>query len=327
MIQRATPPRDALNSLPLAPLVSVIVPSYNHERYVAQAIRSVLAQDVSVEYEVIAIDDGSSDHSRTILEDCLRDHPRARLIVQENRGISATFNRGLELARGEWVAYCCSDDRWHPQHLKVALARLAEQREAIACFGPARLIDADGAERRDSRLFEDPAVPDLFRRLLRDGNSLCFVAAVFRRGEALAVGGFDEALGMLQDYDLWLKLLQRGCCVATSEVTVDFRWHGENASGERASIQKRRDHIRILERALQSFPVLASEPALRARVVARLISAHRRLARRTPDWTEKLHHLRQAHRLGTPVWRLGLELLQGPPGWPRREKRRGKDRL
>lgn len=295
-----------------APLVSAIVPSYNHARWVEGALRSVLAQR-GLEpgaLEVVVVDDGSRDESPAILQRLAAEEPRIRLELRQNQGISATFNRGLELARGTWAAYCCSDDRWDEDHLQRALAALARDPAAVVSYGRARLLDGAGQAQAGERIFAEFQEREPLRRLLEEGNGLCFVAAVFRREAALAAGGFDPGLVVLQDYDLWLKLARAGPAVHVLEPTVGFRWDGENASGPRATVQKRLDLIRVLERALVELPELQRDAALRAAVEERLRHSHLRVARRLPERARRREHLRAARRLGAPVWRYWTEMLR-----------------
>lgn len=295
-----------------APFVSAIVPSYNHARYVEGAVRSVLAQrGLDRPLEVVVIDDGSKDGSPELLTRLAAEDPRIRLELRANQGISATFNRGLELATGEWVAYCCSDDRWQPDHLARAFAALERDPAAVVSYGRARLIDAADQPTSGEQLFaEDLTEREPLRRLLREGNGLCFVGAVFRRAAALEAGGFDPGLVVLQDYDLWLKLARAGPAVHVLEPTVDFRWDGENASGPRATIQKRLDAIRVLERVLETWAEVQQDAELRVGVAARLVKSHVRVARRLPDRAQRREHLRAARRLGLPAFGYWLELAR-----------------
>ena len=114
--------QSSLPSITTEPvLVSVVLPAYNHEAYIAQAIDSALAQ--SVDLELIVIDDGSRDRTADII--AAYDDPRIRFVRQANAGSHATINRGIAMARGRYVAILNSDDRFHPERLArlVALAR------------------------------------------------------------------------------------------------------------------------------------------------------------------------------------------------------------
>ncbi len=212
------------------PRVSVLVPSYDHEEFVVAAVRSVLDQ-TGVTVEVVAIDDGSRDGSlarlRTISD------PRLHVLAQENRGLSRTLNRGLELARGRWVKMLPSDDLLEPGALARQVAQ-AEAASAVAVFCLPTVVDVA------NRPLADPAPQAWFDleasdtgallRALIARNPLCAPGALFDRAVALEVGGFDPSLRIAQDYDLWLRLLARGEGRLLPERLVRVRWHGANQS-------------------------------------------------------------------------------------------------
>lgn len=210
--------------------VSVIVPSYDHERFVAAAVESALAQ-ASVKVEVVAIDDGSTDDSAARLE-AIRD-PRLRVLRQENRGLSRTLNRGLEEARGSFVKFLPSDDLLEPDALAAQVA-LAESKKCSLVFCRPTVVDAD------DRPLDDPAPQAWFdlhaedrRSILRAAvprNPLCAPSALFERALAQRVGGFDPSLRVAQDYDLWLRLLPHTEAVVEPARRVRVRWHGDNQS-------------------------------------------------------------------------------------------------
>lgn len=213
-----------------APLVTVLVPSYEHERFVVAAVRSALEQG-GVALEVIAIDDGSSDSSLELLR-ALGD-PRLTVLGHENRGLSRTLNRGLEAARGRWVKMLPSDDLLEPDALSRQVA-VAQQEDLAVLFSLPSVVDAD------DRPVDDPAPQawfdieasdsDALLRALIPRNPLCAPAALFDRQLALEVGGFDPSLRVAQDYDLWLKLLPRARARLLAERLVRVRWHGANQS-------------------------------------------------------------------------------------------------
>ena len=125
------------------PKVSVIIPAYNHERYVGEAIRSVLDQTYR-EFELIIINDGSTDSTET---EILRfNDDRIRYYSQENRGLSATLNRGIELARGEFFNFLPSDDVFYPEKLEVQLRVFEGNPDLGVVFSYPQLVDAQGKE-------------------------------------------------------------------------------------------------------------------------------------------------------------------------------------
>jgi glycosyltransferase involved in cell wall biosynthesis len=265
------------------PLVTAVVTSYNHERYLRGALESALAQDVP-DLEVIAIDDASSDGSPRILDDFARD-PRLRIERhRENQGVSRVFNRGLALARGTWVAYLGSDDFWLPGHLSGALAALTGSDLAL-CYGRVRVVDAEGRDVEGEDLFGSAPDPEFLSALLRRSNFVPFISVVVRRDVALEVGGFDENLVALQDYDLWLRIAARHPTRFLDRTSGAFRWDGGNTSGRSAlnSVRLRRDLARILEHWLAERADDVRRVGAESAVRSRLASTYLRLGRREPD--------------------------------------------
>jgi glycosyltransferase involved in cell wall biosynthesis len=280
------------------PLVTAIVTSYNHERYLRRAMESALAQDVD-DLEVLVIDDASTDGSRDILES-FAGGPRLRIeLNRQNLGISRVFNRGLALARGTYVAYLGSDDFWLPGHLAGALAALRGTDLAL-CYGRVRLIDADDRDVTASEQFFGSA-PDaeFFYALLRRSNFVPFISVVMRRDIALACGGFDEVIETLQDYDLWIRIAAHHPVRFLDRTTAAFRWDGRNTSSPSAenSIRLRRELGRILERLLvenvEELRRIGVEPAVRRR----LSRNWRRLGKRTNDPAEAARWFRRSLEL------------------------------
>lgn len=125
------------------PLVSVIVPSYNHSKYLRTCIESILNQSYK-HIELIVIDDGSSDDSFNILLD-LNKTNQFKLVRQENRGLAATLNRGVsELATGEFISICASDDYWHFDKIEKLVNFLRENPSFPMCFSRTTFVDENG---------------------------------------------------------------------------------------------------------------------------------------------------------------------------------------
>src|SRR6267143_1280624 len=109
------------------PLISVIIPTYNRERFVIKAIDSILNQTVK-DYEIIVIDDGSTDGTRTALEAYSK---KIRYIYQENAGVSSARNAGIKKAQGEWMAFLDSDDEWTKDYLSTQMAHIRKYPHAV----------------------------------------------------------------------------------------------------------------------------------------------------------------------------------------------------
>ncbi|HNU09464.1 MAG TPA: glycosyltransferase family A protein, partial [Pyrinomonadaceae bacterium] len=123
------------------PDVTVVVPSYNHARFVERTLRSIFAQTLAPK-NLIVIDDGSKDESVAVIEQTLRDCPFAsELIVRENRGLCATLNEALSKTDSEYFAYISSDDLWFPGFLSSRSRMLNERPKAVLAYGYSFLID------------------------------------------------------------------------------------------------------------------------------------------------------------------------------------------
>jgi GT2 family glycosyltransferase len=181
-----------------APAVSIVVPTYQRRALVRRAVASVLAQ-TRAQFEVIVVDDGSTDGTREALADL---DERVRCVWQPNRGVAAARNVGIGLARAPIVAFLDSDNTWLPDHLETITAVLERFPRAVLVSTCPRGVIAgrDAVER--ARLVE--VLPDAV-------GQVGFISGVAVRRAALeAVGRFDERLRVGEDRDLWLQLSLRG---------------------------------------------------------------------------------------------------------------------
>lgn len=187
-----------------APLVSVVVPAHNAERTIGEALASVAAQTFT-DFELIVCDDGSSDGTRTIVESCIRDHGlvRSQVLKLAHCGPAEARNRGIQAARGEFVAFLDDDDSWHPEKLERCIEALLTPLDVV-CHDESWL-DEDGSARRRrySELYDRSLKPLVsFMR----NNPFSTSAVVVRRTHLLEAGPFDSSLPSAEDYDLWIRL-------------------------------------------------------------------------------------------------------------------------
>jgi glycosyltransferase involved in cell wall biosynthesis len=180
------------------PLVSVIIPTYNRGWILKEAVESVLSQTYE-NYELIVVDDGSTDNTRLLL----RSFKDIRLVSQENKGVSAARNRGIEAATGDYLAFLDSDDLWLPEKLDSQMAFFHAHPDAMICqtqetwIRNGRRINPKKRHYKASGMF--------FERSLE----LCLVspsAVVIKKDLLGRVGQFDEDLPACEDYDLWLRI-------------------------------------------------------------------------------------------------------------------------
>lgn len=228
-----------------APTVSVIMPSYNHERFVASAIRSVLEQTFT-DFELIIVDDGSADDSAKIIKTF--EDPRIRAVFfEKNRGAAAATNKAVSLARGNYIALCNSDDRWVKNKLDAQLSIFKEQPNLAATFSDVIWIDDRGVPLDKSRVSFSTK---LFRRknrsrhewlhdLIVNGNCLCHPSVMIRRESLNQTGPYDDRLRQLPDFQKWIALVQFGEIFVSPEQLVKFRIHDSNTSAVKPDTSRR----------------------------------------------------------------------------------------
>lgn len=189
----------------LPPVVSVLLASYNHEKYVEAAVRSVLSQK-GVAFELIVLDDGSKDKSPDILEK-LAEEFKFRYIHRENKGVIATLNEMLELARGKFFCTFSSDDIMPPDRLRKQSDYLLSHPNAVACFGQVKPMSEDGVVSEQVNPAYMKAVPEIrFEEFLLGLKPLHGCAEMFVTDAVRRLGGYDTRF-FFEDYPLYLKVL------------------------------------------------------------------------------------------------------------------------
>ena len=182
----------------LSPCVSVIIPTYNRWSMLREAVESVLAQTFT-DFELIVVDDGSTDESEVKLH---RLGAPIRVIRQPRRGVAAARNLGVSAANGRYLAFLDSDDLWLPEKLAAQTGFMEEHPEVGIC--QTEEIWIRGGARVNPKARHRKPSGDIFKRSLE----LCLVspsAVMITRALFHKVGGFDEALPVCEDYDLWLR--------------------------------------------------------------------------------------------------------------------------
>lgn len=193
-----------------APLVSVVIPAYNCSRFIAAAVRSVLAQTLSP-FEIVVVNDGSPDTPE--LEAALQPYlPRLRYLKQENRGPSAARNRGVREAVGRFVAFLDSDDVWLPHHLADQMRHLEAGDLGLVYANNSQIDDEGYAHSAFDRVRQDG--PVTLESLLAERCTVNTSSVVVLRDALLSAGLFDEEMRRCEDFDLWLRLARNGVRMA-----------------------------------------------------------------------------------------------------------------
>jgi glycosyltransferase involved in cell wall biosynthesis len=216
-----------------SPLVSIIMPSYNHASYVAAAAASVLAQTVD-DLELIAIDDGSSDGSPAILADLAARDPRIRLLARANNGAPASINEGIARSRGKWIGIINSDDCYDARRLETMLKAVEDARAAWA-FSRVEFIDGSGkpAPSDTTQWYRDLQAdiwnwPSVGFSLLKHNATITTGNLFFSRALFDAVGPFRE-LVLVHDWDFALRALRYAEPVYVDHDLYCYRFHHQNS--------------------------------------------------------------------------------------------------
>jgi glycosyltransferase involved in cell wall biosynthesis len=203
--------------------VAVIIPTYNHARYLAGALDSAFGQS-SPPHEVIVVDDGSSDDPAKVVHA----YPAARLIRQDNQGLAAARNTGWRTSVSERLVFLDADDRLKPDAIARNLALFAAHPHCGMVYGAYCDVFTDTGEERNVAVREPG--PDAFASFLR-GNCIGMHATVMYSRAALeALGGFDPSLRACEDYDLYLRLAQRYPIACHPAVIAEYVRHDANMS-------------------------------------------------------------------------------------------------
>ena len=183
--------------------IAVVIPTHNHADLVTEAVDSVLAQTEAAS-EIIVVDDGSTDDTRDKLRRYSSD---IKYVYQPNRGLSAARNRGIAECQAEWVAFLDADDLWMPHKLKEQLPLIEAAPDDVMCIHSRSLIMGPNYQ------VLSPLPPRKGELLLQDlakRNHVAVLTAVVRTDIILELGGFDENLTALEDWDLWLRIAAAG---------------------------------------------------------------------------------------------------------------------
>ncbi len=234
------------------PRVSVVIPTYNQASFLGEAVGSALAQTYR-DFEVIVIDDGSTDNTPEVASSF---PPAVRYFRQENRGISAARNRGIELANGEYLAFLDSDDILLENALEKSVAFMDQHPEAGFCYGQVYSIDEKGRPMRLSRLRGARAScirdgREQIARMLWRGD-IAPSAVLARRSCVEEAGLFNTNVHMGEDVDMWLRLAMRYAVGYLAEPVAKYRVNPQSITAQSSFEANKRSHTAFVQRALEA---------------------------------------------------------------------------
>lgn len=240
------------------PLVSVVIPAYNAERFISRTLESVLAQSYS-HLEVLVINDGSTDCTATIVEWFAQQDTRIRLFTQPNTGVAAARNLAIRQAHGQFVAVIDADDLWYPDQITQQVACFCKSPDTVGLVY-SWSIDIDEQDRPLSGIHAAEITGNVHPTLLCHnflGNASC---TMMRRSSLMQVGGYDEqfqaqnAYGC-EDWDLYLRIAEEYEFGVVPEFLVGYRklQHSMSYDYDRMA----RSHALMLKRVQQRHPQLS----------------------------------------------------------------------
>jgi glycosyltransferase involved in cell wall biosynthesis len=244
-----------------APSLSVLMPVYNAERYLAKAVESILAQTFTG-FEFIIIEDGSTDGSRAILEQYSRRDDRIRLVCRPNTGLTIALNEALGLANAELIARMDADDISLPRRFELQVDYLRHHPECVVVGSSVLLIDSDGDSIRPFAVHCEHEDIDA-AHLCGLGGTIVHPAALMRRDPVVEMGGYRPEMEPAEDLDLFLRLAERGRLANLPDTLLKYRRHASSVGYRRREEQRRAVDRVVREASLrrgQEIP--RSQPAV-----------------------------------------------------------------
>lgn len=214
-----------------APLVSVVMPTYNRLHYMRWAVASVCAQTLA-DWELIVVDDGSDEDTRRYL----RSLSDARISVAfcEHTGMPAVCrNRGIARALGRYVAFLDSDDAWAAEKLQRQVALMQSSPGKRWSYTAVRRIDADGREIHARSVPFVPHEGSILEQVLRIDAQIATPAVMAELEFVREIGGFDETMRFVQDYELWARMALHSAVAVDAAPLADVRSHAEHFTSDR----------------------------------------------------------------------------------------------
>ena len=232
-------------------LVSVVMSVFNGERFLGEAVESILAQSFA-DFELIVINDGSSDASGKILDTFRKQDPRVCVYEQENKGLVESLNRGCSLAQGRYIARMDADDIAIPERLALQVGFMEESPTVGVLGGAVQIVNKAGKGLTISR---NPSSDHDIRAALLHGSPFWHPTVLMRKDALDKVGGYRKAFVEAEDYDLWLRLAEHYQLRNLDSVLLKYRLHPFQVS--------------VTKRKQQVLSSLAARAAADARIAGR----------------------------------------------------------
>ena len=243
------------------PLVSVIIPAYNHEKYIIDCLKSVINQTYS-NIEIIVINDGSTDSTERVIKEFINStNNDINFISKRNEGICKTLNKGLNIAKGKYISYLASDDMFAPQMIEKQVKFMENNKSIGLVCTDAYFIDIDKITNKKYTSYK-PIIKKCFKKgiqnkdifeVLLTGNIILALTTLIKKECFEVLGPFDENL-IFEDYDMWVRITKEYPIGFIDEPLGYYRIHDLNFSNKNLLVYLRTT-IRILQKQFSEEPI------------------------------------------------------------------------
>jgi len=231
----------------MTPVISIIIPVYNGERFLAETIRSAANQTFR-DLEILIINDGSTDKTLELAQGSGDD--RVKVFSFPHAGLSTSRNQGIRLAQGEYLAFLDADDLWSADKLEAQLLELRDHPNAAVAYSWVDLIDSEG---RYLRPFMRPFHKgNVYEKLLFDDFIIGGSNVLIRRRALKKTGFFDEALGAAEDHDVWIRLAKDFEFVLVPKVQLFYRQSDGAMSSD--LLKQMEGNLKVIDKAFSVAP-------------------------------------------------------------------------
>jgi glycosyltransferase involved in cell wall biosynthesis len=291
------------------PKVSIVIPFFNAIKYLPETIETVFKQTYS-DYEVVIVNDGSTEDIEGWVKKL--NHPKVRLINQENKGCSEARNTGIRQSSGDYIAFLDADDLWHPTKLEKQVRVLDEHPETGLVYTWSDLIDEQG--RRTGRTARPTAEGKVWENLIEENLVGGGSVPLIRRGCLEASGLFDQNLvSFLEDWDLWLRLALLTEFRVVPEALMYYRQLDSSSSMNWSKMEK--SFQIMIEKAFAIAPAALQYKRARSYGLVNLYLAWKPIKSLVPSPSTSLSFQRKAIAYYPQIifkqefWRLSLSIL------------------
>lgn len=241
-------------------LVSVVIPAYNAAEWIAETLDSVL-QQTHKDLEIVVVDDGSTDRTIEVAEECLKKGAVPyRILSQPNKSAAAARNRGWQVARGSWIQFLDADDLLHPQKLELQIAESSRRPEADVIYSDwQRLVWTSAGWSRHEEIRVTEIGRDPLADVLSDKNFLQLGSQIFRASVLRFVGGFDSAHVPVEDVGLCVKIAMARGSFVKAHSTGPLSWYRDrpqslSKSSDRRFVEACMKNAKLAEQYIRRNP-------------------------------------------------------------------------